>query len=168
MKRLIGIVTSGFAVLALAGAPVGAAPKQQTVEGSIAAPARHPDGCYTGLQRHATSLGGEESNGAIGWTFSVEKFTWNKNFTLEPTGGVGTVDLDLTFYLGEFATRDEWIANPAPAPPASISFEEHGQPGEKGKVPKGALYGIVCIYLDETAGTALNVPFTYTAGKGVK
>jgi hypothetical protein len=157
-----GVITAGVPA-------ASAAPKQQKVEGTILFPARHPDGCYTGLQRHLVSLGGEASSGVLGWAFRVDKKTWNKPFTLEGTG-VGYVDLDLTFYLGEFATQEEWVASPAPAAPASIGFEEHGQTGEAGPVPKFAVWGLVCIYADETAQppSAVAVDFTYTAGKGVK
>lgn len=169
MRKASALVIAAALATTLLVAPAPAAPKQQKVEGTILVPARHPDGCYTGLQRHLTSLFGEMSNGLLGWAFQVDKATWNKPFKLDGTG-VGHVDLDLTFYLGEFATQDEWLNNPAPAPPANQNYEEHGQSGEKGKVPKFALWGIVCIYADETAQppSAVGVDFTYTAGKGVK
>ena len=169
MKRLIAtLATALMATAAFAG--VGAAaPKQQSVEGTILFPARHPDGCYTGLQRHLTSLVGEASNGVVGWTIKVDKATWNKPFTLDVTDAVGTADLDITFYYGEFATQEEFIANPAPAAPASVAFEKHGQPGEKGIVPKLAVNALVCVFVDETVpAAAANVGFAYLAGKGVK
>lgn len=171
MKRTIGALAAAMLVLSLIAAPNALAQKkkQQKVEGTILAPARHPNGCYTGLQRHLTSLFGLAANGVLGWTIEVDEATWKKNFTLEPTGGVGAVDLDVTFYLGAFATRDEWLANPLPAAPANVGFEEHGQPGEAGKVPDFAHYALVCIYADENAPPpGVAVPFTYTAGKGVK
>jgi len=170
MKKLVGLALASVLAASLLGAPVSAAPKQQEVEGTILFPARHPDGCYTGLQRHLTSLMGEASNGVVGWTIRVEKFTWNKPFKLDVAGAAaGTPDLDMTYYFGEFATQEEWLGSPAPAAPASTAFETHGEPGEKGKVPKGAIYALICIYADETApAAAAGVDFSYVAGKGVK
>lgn len=170
MKKIISILASGLVAMSLVGGAAAAAPKQQKVEGTILFPARHPDGCYTGLQRHLTSLMGEASNGIVGWTIRVDKATWNKPFKLDVTGApVGTADLDMTYYFGEFATQEEFIANPAPVAPASTAFETHGQPGEEGKVPKGAINALVCIFVDETVpAAAANVGFSYVAGKGVK
>jgi hypothetical protein len=75
----------------------------------------------------------------------------------------------LTYYFGEFATQEEWLGNPAPVAPASQDFQTHGQPGEAGIVPKGAINALVCIYVDETVpATAVGVDFAYLAGKGVK
>ena len=148
--------------------PASAAPKKQTVEGTIAAPARHPDGCYSGLSRHLWSLFGEASNGVIGWTFDVDKATWKGKFKLEATGGVGTVDLDLTYYLGEFATTEEWINNPAPAATAVAEYETHEGPGEAGTVPEGAVKAIVCVFAGEGGQGSAGVPFTYEAMAPVK
>lgn len=174
MKRILVILLAGALVMALmpSGATAGKKKKKkkkppQVVEASIAIPARHPDGCYAGLSRHAWSLFGESSNGVLGHTFDIEKHTWKRNFVLEPTGGMGTVDLDIVFYMGEFATPEEWINNPLPAAPASSTFEERDGPGESGEVPEQAVKAIVCIYASE-AGAAANVPFIYEAGQGVK
>lgn len=169
MKKLIGTATAGLMALSILGGGASAAPKQQSVEGTILFPARHPDGCYTGLQRHLTSVIGEPSNGVVGWNIKVDKTTWNKPFKLDSTGGVGTVDLDITYYLGEFATQEEFINDPAPVAPASIAFATRGQPGEKGIVPKYAINAIACVYADETTpGTSVATDFAYLAGKGVK
>lgn len=168
--RKIGLLLGACLMLIPIAAPTGAAPGQQSVAGTILFPNRHPQGgCYDGLTRHLTSLFGEASNGFIGWAFRVDKKTWKKPFTLEGSG-VGNVDLDLTFYLGEFATRDEWIANPAPAPPGVVNFEERDKPGEAGEVPEGSIWATVCVYADEAEQppSAVAVDFTYTAGKGVK
>ena len=169
MRRLMGAISAAVVLAGLIGGGATAAPKQQKVEGTILFPARHPDGCYTGLQRHLTSVIGEPSNGVLGWTIKVDKATWKKPFKLDGTAPVGTVDLDVTFYLGEFATQEEFIANPAPAAPASIAFEERGQSGEKGKVPLGSVNALVCVYADEAApAVSGGVAFSYLAGKGVK
>lgn len=161
MKKLL--VASLTVILVGSAFSAGAAaPKKQTVEGTIAGFVRHPDGCYSGVSRHLYSLMGDASNGIVGWTFDVDKATWKGKFTLEPTGGAGIVDLDITYYLGEFATAEEWVGNPAPAPPASSAYEDHENPGEKGTVPEGAVKAIVCIYASEN-GAAAAVPFTYEA-----
>lgn len=169
MKKLIAVVATGLIAMSLFGGAATAAPKRQSVEGTILFPARHPDGCYTGLQRHLTSVIGEPSNGVLGWTIKVDKATWKKPFKLDGTAPAGTVDLDVTFYLGEFANQEEFLANPAPAAPASIAFENRGEPGEKGIVPDGSVNALVCVYADE-AGPAVAgaVDFAYLAGKGVK
>lgn len=173
MKRFIIGMLVGALVMALMPASATAQKKKkkkpppQEVEGTIAVPARHPDGCYTGLSRHAWSLFGEASNGILGYTFDVEKHTWKRPFVLEATGGVGAVDLDIVYYLGEFASRDEWIDNPLPPAPGSVTFETRDGPGESDKVPDGAVKAIVCIYASE-AGAAAAVPFSYEAGHGVK
>lgn len=171
-KKIVALASVAMLAVSVLGTAIPtatAAPKKQEVEGTILFPARHPNGCYTGLQRHLISLFGEASNGVLGWGFRVDKKTWNKNFVLEGTG-VGHVDLDITFYLGEFVSREEWIANPAPGAPATVGFEEHDQPGEAGKVPKGTIWALVCIYANEAATppSAVAVDFVYTAGKGVK
>jgi hypothetical protein len=169
MRKLIGAIAAAFMVAGLLSAGASAAPKQQSVEGTILFPARHPDGCYTGLQRHLTSLVGEPINGVLGWTIKVDKATWNKPFKLDGTAPVGTVDLDMTYYFGEFATAEEWANDPAPVGPASQAFETRGQTGEAGIVPKGAINALVCIYADEASqSVAANVAFSYLAGKGVK
>jgi hypothetical protein len=168
MKKLI----AGLALAVMAGAALGssasAAPKQQKFDGSILFPARHPDGCYTGLSRNLYSVAGDASKGLVGYVFDVDKATWKKPFKLEATGGAGYVDLDLTYYLGEFATQEEFAANPAPAAPASVAFETKEAGGEKGAVPEYAVKGIICMHVDEANGSGVNATFTYTAGKGVK
>lgn len=174
MKKLVALVMVGLMVMALpSGAVAGKKKKKkkpppQVVEGTIAAPARHPDGCYTGLSRHAWSLAGEGSNGAVGWTFDVDKKTWNQPFVLEPTGGVGTVDLDISYYLGDFHSQEDWLNEPVPAAPATSEYETHEGPGESNRVPKGAVKAIICVYAGEGGQGAAGVPFTYKAGKTIK
>jgi hypothetical protein len=168
MKKTLTVgLAALMAAAMLAPASAGKA-KPQVVEGTIAIPARHPDGCYTGLSRHLWSLFGEASNGAVGWTFDVDKTTWNKPFFLEATGGVGTVDLDLTYYLGDFATREEFINDPPPAAPAVSEFETHDGSGEAGKVPTGAIKAVICVFAGEGGQGAAGSSFLYQAGKGVK
>lgn len=168
MRKLVAASVAAVLLGAAVPAALAGKPEPQVVEGTIAVPARHPNGCYTGLSRHLWSLFGEASNGAVGWTFDVDKTTWNKPFFLEATGGVGTVDLDLTYYLGDFASREEFINDPPPAAPAVSEFETHDGPGEAGKVPKGAIKAVVCVFAGEGGQGAVGTSFLYQAGKGVK
>jgi hypothetical protein len=168
MKKVVAVALGALMAASMLTPATAGKAKPQVVEGTIAIPARHPDGCYTGLSRHLWSLFGESGNGAVGWTFDVDKTTWNKPFVLEATGGVGTVDLDLSYYLGDFATQEEFINDPPPAPPATSEFETHDGPGEAGKVPKGAIKAVVCVFAGEGGQGAAGASFKYQAGKGVK
>lgn len=167
MKKTLTLALACVMAASLFAPASAGAPKKQTVEGTIAAFVRHPDGCYSGVSRHLYSLIGDASNGLVGWTFDVDKATWKGKFTLEPSGGVGVVDLDITYYLGDFATLEEWVNSPAPAPPATQAYEDRTAPGEKGTVPEGAVKAIVCTYASES-GAAVGVPFTYEATAPVK
>jgi hypothetical protein len=142
--------------------------KKQKVQGTVAAAGRHPDGCYTGLHRRLQAFLGENSQGIVGYDFDVSKGTWNKPFVMKLTEGTGTVDLDITYYLGERTTVDDFVEQTNdPVPPASVSFEDRAEGGEKGTVPKGSVYAIVCIYESEN-GVGGNASFSYLAGKGVR
>ena len=174
MKRSIALISSAVAVLAVIGAPVGAAPKQQVVEGSIALPAPFAQGtfagCWGGLTRRLTQPTGESgspANGAFGYRFQVDKATWNKPFKLEVTGGEGTVDFDLFLYSVMPPPEDTANDPVNGGTPVSVDFQTREAGGEKGIVPKGTVEGIVCMYAGpEYHG--YNASFKYTAGKGVK
>ena len=162
MKKAIAVLIAAAVGLALLPATAGAGKPKQTVEGSIAGAARHPDGCYSGVHRRLQALSQQNANGLVGYDFDVDKKTWNKPFALELTGGVGYVDLDITYYLGERETLEDFQGGD-PAPPATVAFETHEEGGEKGKVPNGAVYAIVCIYQSENGAGAM-ADFTYAAG----
>ena len=169
MKKLLTVALAALIAASLfAPAHAGKKAKKQTVEGTIAIPARHPDGCYTGLSRHLWSLFGEQGNGAVGYVFDVDKATYNKPFVLDGTAPAGTLDLDLSYYLGDFATQEQFVNDPAPAAPATVEFETHDGSGETGKVPAGAVKAVVCVFAGEGGQGAAGTSFTYTAGKGVK
>lgn len=171
MRKLLIVALAALLALALipgsATAQKKGKGKKQEVEGTIALPARHPDGCYTGLSRHLWSLFGEASRGVLGYVFDVDKKTWKKPFVLEVTGGAGYIDLDLTYYLLDFATQEEFLNDPLPAAGPTVGFEEKMEGGEFGKVPEQAVKAIACIYASED-GTGLGAEFKYTAGRGVK
>jgi hypothetical protein len=164
VKKIIALALA--AVVGLVPAAVaGGGKKKQKVEATILAAPRHPDGCYSGVQRRLSAATDGSVQGVVGYDFDVSKGTWKKPFTLKLTDGVGTVDLDITYYLGARHTLQDMIDGGGdPAPPASIGFETREEGGEKGKVPAGAVYAIVCIYESEN-GVGGNASFSYLAGK---
>lgn len=167
MKKIVGLTLSAVLGISMLTGPSNAAPKQQTVEGDIAMMAPFYGDtfatCYSGGHRRASVLSGGATNGIVGFEFDVDPATIGKPFVLEPTGGQGDVDLDITFYT-EFGTTEQALDR-AHAP-ANYSFEERGAGGESGIIPKTAglkwTKAIVCMH------TGAGATFTYTAGKGVK
>lgn len=165
MKRALAVLIAASIGLGLMPATAGAGAPKQTEEGTIALPAPFTDdsGCFAGLHRRGAILTMENNNGVIGWHFDVDPKTWNKKFTLEPSGGFGTVDMDILFYQ-EFGTPQQVVEDPQGAGnPASVGFQTREPGGETGKVPKTFNKAIICIYsgaLYQGGGA----DFTYTAG----
>lgn len=162
MRKVIGTAAALMLIAASFGGAASAAPKQQTVEGSVAMMAPFPadlTSCYSGLHRRLAVVTQEQVNGVVGFHFDVDPATAKKPFKLEVTGGQGAVDLDISFYT-EFGTVEQ--ATDTAYAPANVAFEEREPGGEAGIVPEGMTKAIVCMY-DGQAST-----FTYTAGKGVK
>ena len=176
MKKLVGLALATMLTASLLGAPAGAKPKVQHVEGTVALPApfvstaEQLKSCYAGLHRRlSTPTGGASSpaNGVFGYQFEIDKATWNKPFKLEATGGEGTVDFDIYLYL-HVPPIEEWPDAPTNAgAPLSVDFTTRKEGGEKGIVPKGALQAIVCLYGGD-AYYGYDASFMYMAGKGVK
>ena len=170
MRKLVTLALGGLVAASLVPNATAAAPKQQTVSGSIALPAPFTDntGCYAGLHRRFAIVTQEQVNGVIGYHFDIDPATLGKPFVLEATGGQGTVDLDINFYY-EFGTIEDVAGDPLNAgAPVVTSFNTREPGGESGIVPKGEYTKvIVCMYGgDMGAGAAAT--FEYTAGKGVK
>ena len=165
MRKKIAILIAAALGLGLLPGSAGAGAPKQTVEGMIALPAPYTDdsGCFAGLHRRGAIVSQENNNGIIGWHFDVDPKTWNKKFVLEPSGGFGTVDMDILFYQ-EFGTVEDVVNDPGGAgAPASISFATREAGGEAGKVPKTFTKAIICIYSGALyQGGGAN--FTYTAG----
>ena len=168
------IVTLGAAALLAGslfpGSATAAKPKQQQVSGSIALPAPFTDdtGCFAGLQRRVAILTQEQVNGVVGYHFDIDPATIGKPFVLEPTGGQGDVDLDITFYY-EFGTVEDVTGDPQNAgSPVNMSFATREPGGESGVIPKGDwTKAIVCVY-GGAQGAGAAATFDYVAGKGVK
>jgi hypothetical protein len=171
MKKLLALLSCGLVALV---APAGAAPKQQKVEGTIIMPGVFAQGtfsgCWGGLTRRLTQGTGEDgspANGTFGYRFKVDKATWNKPFVLEPTGGQGTVDLDIFLYI-TMPPPEDAVDDPVNGgTPVSVDYGDRKEGGEAGIVPKGATDAIVCLY-GGPEYVGYDAAFTYTAGKGVK
>ncbi len=168
MKKLIGAALVSLLAFSILGAPATAAPKKkQVVEGHIWMPALFPQGafsgCWGGLTRRATQTAGMGANGFFGFRFPVDKATWNKKFVLKPTGGSGTLDLDLFMY-SVMPPPEAQVDDPVNGgTPVSVDFATRKEGGEAGVVPKGTTDAIVCLYSGpEYAG--FNADFNYTAG----
>lgn len=170
MRKLIALGLSAVIAGALLVGPADAKPKQQSVSGTIAAPAPYTDdsGCYAGITRRIAILTGEAAgSGAVGYFFNVDPATANKPFNLEVTSPVAQPDVDITFYQ-KFGTIDDVTGDPLNAgSPATVDFNERTPGGEHGIVPKGYPKAIICMYAGDQGGSAA-ASFTYTAGAGVK
>jgi len=165
MRKTIAVLLAAALGLAIFPASAGAGKPKQTEEGVILLPAPFLDdsGCFAGLHRRGAIMTMENNNGVIGWHFDVDPKTWKKKFTLEPSGGLGTVDMDILFYQ-EFGTPEDVVSDPGGAgAPATIGFQTREAGGEAGKVPPKFNKAIICIYsgaLYQGGGAS----FTYTAG----
>lgn len=146
------------AALALAGIPAGAAEFEpvgdewQNVSGSIALPTRFTDatGGWPGLVRKAYQASGD-TNGVIGYVFSVDPETWGGPFVLgDVTDATGAGNLDVFFYshMGD--------AGGADAPVTVGEYQSTANKGEAGFVPQGATKAIVF------TPDAVNATFNYT------
>ena len=164
MKKLVVLSLAALiAIPAIGGNATAAKTPKQSLEGSVAIPLQHTDGsCYPGVQRRVQAVTMQTVNGVFGYDFDVDKKTWNKKFVMELTGAQGTVDLDITYYLGE-RTKLEDFQGGDPAPPATVGFQTREEGGEAGKVPKGAVYAIVCAFASENSVGGM-ADFTYNAG----
>ncbi|MFN2388634.1 MAG: hypothetical protein ABR575_03370 [Actinomycetota bacterium] len=153
--------------LALVAVPGAALSRSagQTEEGTIVLPSPHPqapEDCFAGFQRRFAQVTQEQVNSLFGHHFDIDKKTWGGRFTLEPTGGVGSPDLDIVFY----ANFDTDVTDPLSGPPVvEIGTREPG--GEKGVVPAGMTKAIVCLWAGQTSQAAA-ASFEYDAQPPVK
>lgn len=155
-RRTFAFATSLALIAALSGDGV-ARDREQRVKGSILLPAvpitSQPDieNCAPGHHRRLMdrSDGATDAyNGVLGWHFNVSPRTYGEGFDLKATGGEG-VDLDIFFYV---ATGG---GNPS-------GFDTGRGSGERGVVPQGSRFAIVCL----NKGTAAT--FEYRAGPSVQ
>lgn len=169
MKKVVAIALGALmAASMLAPASAGKA-KPQVQEGTVllpavfaAGPAQGDDGCWAGLTRRATQTVGMAVNGITGFRFPIEKSTWGGKFVLEPTGGEGTVDLDLFMYSvmpGPEAAVDDPVNG---GTPVSIDYATREEGGETGLIPPGTTDAIVCLYAGVSGYAGFNASFEYT------
>lgn len=170
MKKFIALALVATMAVPMFGATAQAGKKKkkapvQTEEGSILLPLPYLDdtGCYAGVWRRAHAFTGDAARGPIGWNFAVNKKTWGKKFKLEVSGGVGYVDMDIYFYLGDLTKAEEFAQGGDPAPAPTISYNTREAGGETGTVPKGAENVILCLY-SGAVGQGGGADFVYTAG----
>lgn len=171
MRKLIATFSGLLLAASMVTGSATAAPKQQSVSGTIvlAAPYTDDSGCFSGVHRRGNAVATGNHNGAVGYSFAVDKATWNKPFKLDVSGGQGSyIDMDISFYLGPLTTADDVVAAGGdPAAPPVITEATRQAGGESGVVPKGAVDVIICMYGGQL-GAGFAADFAYTAGKGVK
>jgi hypothetical protein len=164
VKKIIVAALSALLVASLLPAASAGKAKPQVVEGSIILPAVFAqgqfDGCWGGATRRTTGAG--TPNGVTGYLFDVDPATWGGKFKLEPTGGEGTVDLDIFLYLHMPASVEEQSEEPvAGGTPVSVDYTTREAGGETGTIPADTVKGIVCMY-GGPEYQGFDASFTYT------
>ena len=164
MKRMIILALVASLMGALSSVSVQAAPGPQKEEGSVLLPGPGPNGettggCWTGWARRFWIFSQGTTGGPFGHMIEVDPTTWDGKFKLEVTsGGSGTEDLDMTYYV------DPGPLDPAdPAMQAGIvessAYLTRKPGGEAGTVPRESTVALVCLAI----GSGFNAEFTYTA-----
>ena len=169
MKRALILLLLAMLIAALSplGARAGAPPQKE--EGTVILPGPGPNGettggCWTGWARRFWIVSGGAESGPFGSMFEIDKSTWDGTFKLDVTsGGMGTEDLDITFYA------DPGHVDPAdPAQQAGIietgAYLTRKAGGEAGMVPRTSTVALVCL----GTGTGYNAGWSYTATPPVK
>ncbi len=146
MRRTAILAT--VALLAISISPIAqAGAGGQEVSGTIVFPIPDPQDtgatCFQGVERRINMVNQNTFTGLFGYVFDVDKKTWNKKFTVEPTGGGGTPDLDIYFYLNFGPGIPD---DPSMNGPSFVGeFTETKAGGEAGAVPKTATKALVCM-----------------------
>ncbi len=166
MKKVVAIALGALMAASML-APASAGKAKQVQEGTILLPAifaqgAGTDGCWGGATRRTTQTVGMGANGVVGFRFPIEKATWGGKFVLEPTGGLGTVDLDLFMY-SVMPGPEEAIDDPVNGgTPVSVDFGTREAGGETGIVPPGTTDAIVCLYGGIAGYAGFDASFKYT------
>ncbi len=164
MKRLVCLIVMAALGSALIPPSVSAGVAQQEVEGNILLPAPGPNGeagtgCWQGWARRLYIFsGGAIKESPLGAMFEIDKATWNGTFKLEVlSGGMGTEDLDITFYAspGQVDPTD-------PAQQGGIvetgAYASREPGGEDGLIPATTTVALVCLGV----GSGYDADFKYT------
>ncbi|HVF52385.1 MAG TPA: hypothetical protein VNC78_02135 [Actinomycetota bacterium] len=159
MRRIMAVGLSLGLLLAGPSATSAGEPKQSET-GTVVLPTPHPQApaeCFAGYHRRANYFAQEQLNSVVGHHFNVDEATWGGKFVLEPTGGQGTIDLDIVFFV-DFKTDP---ADPTGGP-LSATIANRAAGGEKGIVPEGMTKAVVCLWSgDQYQGAAAT--FSYDA-----
>jgi opacity protein-like surface antigen len=151
MKKFLAVAVGAIMAASML-APAGAKPKpkSQTQEGAITLPGVFAQGqfsgCWAGATRRITQTAAGQGNGVAGYRFAVDEATWGGKFKLEPTGGEGTVDLDIFMYTvmpPAEAVADDPVNG---GTPVSVDYTTREEGGETGLIPEGTTDAIVCMY----------------------
>ena len=164
MKRTITFILAAMLVASLSPLAAQAKVAPQQEEGTVPLSGPGPNGettggCWTGWGRRFWIFSGGATAGPFASMFEIDKATWNGKFKLEVTsGGMGTEDLDITFYA------DPGHVDPAdPAQQAGIAesgaYLSREAGGEDGTVPSTSTVAHVCLAI--TSG--YNAAWSYTA-----
>ena len=166
MKKLIVLALAATIVASLAplGAHARPAPAPQEETGTVLLPGPGPngpivEGCWTGHARRAWIFSGGATAGPFGSMFEIDPATWNGKFKLDVvSGGAGTEDLDMTFYI------DPGKVDPTdPAQQSGIvessSYLTRKAGGEEGIVPAETTVVLICL----SVGTGYNAEWSYVA-----
>ncbi|MDQ3957640.1 MAG: hypothetical protein M3273_04885 [Actinomycetota bacterium] len=170
MKRVIMLVLVAMLVASLSpvaartGAKAGAVAAPQEETGTVLLPGPGPNGettggCWTGWARRFWIFSGGATAGPMGSMFEIDKATWGGKFKLEVTaGGVGTEDLDMTYYVdpGHVDPMDPAQQGGIVESSAYLSREPGG---EEGIVPPESTVVLICL----ATGSGYNAEWSYTA-----
>ncbi len=142
MARTLRTAALLMTALLLLGLPAAYAAPIQEETGSILVPIRAgTDPTYSswpGGHRRAY-IAASVVNGVTGYTFEVEKATWDRRFTLEVTDLTGSPDADITFY-SDLTT-----------PMSTGGLQTRRVGGETDFVPPGTTHAIVTLFSGASA-----------------
>ena len=146
MKRFVAVSVMALIALVPLAHAAPAARGGQKVSGTIVLPLPHPQApamCFQGGERRMNMATMGAATGLFGYTFDIDKKTWNKKFTVTPSGGAGAADLDIFFYLSFGPGIPDDPSMNAPSIIGEFTTEKAG--GETGVVPKTATKAVVCM-----------------------
>ncbi len=150
MKRAITVLLAATMVAALSPLAAGARIAPQKEEGTVLLPGPGPNGettggCWTGHGRRAWILSGGATAGPFASMIEIDPSTWDGKFKLNvASGGMGTEDLDVTFYIdpGKVDPTDPAMQAGIVESSAYLSREAGG---EVGTVPPEAKLALVSL-----------------------
>ncbi|HEX2295682.1 MAG TPA: hypothetical protein VHN37_10280 [Actinomycetota bacterium] len=166
MRKLVVLALAATIVASLAPAGANARPAlgPQEETGTVVLPGPGPNGpitsgCWTGWGRRAWIFSQGATAGPMASMIEIDPSTWDGKFKLDVvSGGTGTEDLDVTFYIdpGKIDPTD-------PAMQSGIiessSYLTREAGGEAGIVPRDTTLVLICL----AVGTGYNAEWSYVA-----